>query len=54
MEDSFQKLFVEAQQVADMLGISLRRPRIASHSVYRPSVEGDGNTSIKSFYRINM
>ena len=53
-EAAFSKLFTEATLLADLLGIVLAKPRMASRSVYRAaaSVDGAGCTT-GEYYRVS-
>lgn len=51
-EEAFSKLFLEATNLAQQIGVTLTMPRIASRSVYRPAA-GETNGDVESYYRIN-
>ena len=54
MEAAFSRLFTEATLLADLLGIVLAKPRMASRSIYRAAagVDGAGCTT-EEYYRVN-
>ena len=52
--ECFSKLFQEAGAVADMLGISLVKPRTTARSVYRSASSGNVNDTVEDYYRVNI
>ena len=50
--ETFKKLYDEALIIAEQLGVTLCKQRIAARSVYR--MAGGGNEDMESYYRINF
>lgn len=50
--ESFGRIFEEAQKVAELLGITLTKPRTVRRSVYRATTSSE-DTSLDEYYRIN-
>ena len=50
--ETFKKLYDEALIIAEQLGVTLCKPRIAARSVYQ--MAGGGNEDAESYYRINF
>lgn len=49
--EAFQPLMAEAQTMGKEVTVSITKPRVAAHSVFRPSVEGLDDTD---FFRVNV
>lgn len=50
--ERFGRIFEEAQTVAELLGITLTKPRTARRSVYRATASSE-DASVEDYYRIN-
>jgi len=47
-------VFDDAKAAAELVGITLAKPRIPSRSVYRPAASLGSNDSVEDYYRINV
>ena len=49
----FEKLFSDAANLAELLGVTISKPQSALRSVYRPTA-GDYTDNAQTYYRINF
>jgi hypothetical protein len=52
--DRFAQLFADAKSVAELVGITLTKPRTPSRSVYQAVASSASNDSVENYYRINV